>query len=129
MALEYSLELESDSPEWSLVIAALHDANARDIEFVGAIPMSGFFDRSGTYFRMVDCGHLKEVSAEDFPKDLFLTSHGLVFRVNVGDLEQSAQDIHDFLLSLASKSTLRFVLSHQYEEVHAYRTDKFVWNW
>lgn len=129
MALEYSLELEGDPVEWDLVLSVLSGCKVRDIEFYGGIPKGGLFERSGMYFRAVDRGSLKEVSAEDFPKNLFLSRYVLVFRLNIDDLDESVRDVHDFLFNLALVSPRQFVLSHQFEEVHSYRTDRFVWKW
>ncbi len=129
MALEYSLELEGAVIDWTLVLAALNAVNARDIEMSDVRPRNGFFSRSGTYFRIIDSGRLKEVSAEGFPKDEFLTRYSIVFRLDANSLGECVLDICDFLRAMASMTPYKFVLSYQFEDVCAFRTDRFVWDW
>lgn len=97
VVFEYFLELEGDFVEWGLVFFVLFGCKVRDIEFYGEILKGGVFECFGMYFRVVDCGLFKEVSVEDFLKNLFLSWYMLVFRLNVDDLDEFVCDMYDFL--------------------------------
>lgn len=129
MAIEYTMEIEGNPPNWEIITSILNECDAVNLEFTSDRLKCGDFGNSGIFFYIFDKGKLEEVSAENFPKDQFLCRYSIVFRFRTDQLSESMQEVKYFCLRFSELTTYKFVLSYQFELVCGFRLDQLIWQW
>jgi hypothetical protein len=133
MAIEMILEFEGAIPDWDVIQKALDSVGKaltlRDAEGKLKYAYSEGADYwiSPSYKDSIR----GNVNAEGGHGCKFVHRGELTFRARGGFKVEAVAEIKYFLESLCKLSPIQFVLSHQYEDVYAFRDYKrgFVWCW
>jgi hypothetical protein len=124
MALDMSLELEGEAPDWRACIQAarLTGVTSLTSEEGHAHRFEGQFARSWVVFwtSRRDTRPWVVTAEGDHGCD-FTRLYTIVFRLNNSRYDESVADLRDFLTHLAELSSMQFVLSFQGEQVYAIR--------
>lgn len=135
MALDMFLELEGDPPDWGACIEAARRAGVADLEYKDGQLVQGNFVRSGVFFWRggVSEKGLRPIAAIGNHGCSFLRRYVICFRLNEITIDCSSdgeQDVKCFLINLTELTSMKFVLSFQYEGVYAIRGELGLeWYW
>lgn len=145
MALDMSLEIEGEKPDWEALGQAALATGVEDF----ANPLAekgvdnflakyynkeerfdGYFLKSFAHFRLHKKSVLGKIYAEGNHGCDFNTQYSIIFRINNNYYDEFVEDIRKFLNTLVAISPMQFVLSFQYEGIYASRhKDNFEFFW